>query len=172
MQEAARRRLPLRKTTGQHAREMRDMAARLAIHVDGCDLALTRIIESAVAGFKDRVQAIYGGQDEIAIQIRDGNREVCQIGLLRDGRIHTEIGGAAWARMIAAFAGSMPRRSPLRILIMPDVGFTLGTVTAGMRAIKEAYDAAAFTQVLWPWASTMDPDQIAVPGWTIVNAGS
>ena len=99
--------------------------------------------------------------DVFNLRLQDGDREVCQYGLERQGVLHTALSGLEWARVTAAMATVATRASPLSIIIPEDRG----------------WDAAILANTMAAWgtlphqvviATTTQPASIP-EGWTLIS---
>ena len=140
---------------------------------DAVAVVVAELLDGGVMAFAARVQTYLPSGDRFGLRLRDGNREVCQVGLMRGDAVHTALSGAEWARVTAALAfacsgGSAATVavvvSPATVVIPEERAFDPETLTVAL----EAFSASPF-QILV--TSPVAPSRLP-PGWTLVSCGS
>ena len=151
------------KDSAAYAEEEADELKRLA---DRCQEVVGELLDQGVDQFSERVQAFLPPSDKFCLRLRDGSREVCQFGLLRDGVLHTALSGAEWSRVVAAVSAA----------VIPDGDGKLYVVCPEERAL----DPDTLSEVLVSFSSLPCQVVITTPilpspvpsAWTIVRTGS
>lgn len=139
-----------------------DEWSRLA---SACQSAVGELLDGAVVEFQAKVQKYLPASDAFAIQLREGDREVCRFGLLRDGQLHTALSGGEWARVTAALAAACcrPRGDKLTVIVPEDRGLDPDSLVEAMEAFSNVPAQVILT-------STARPSR-DVPGWTVIDRG-
>lgn len=130
---------------------------------------LALVLEKLVGSFLSRgvdtfVQRVNGALprgEEFGLRLQDGDREVCQYGLLRGSALHTALSGLEWARVTAAMATVATKASPLSIIIPEDRGWDAEILSATMAA----WSALPHQVVI---ATTTQP-AFTPKGWTLIK---
>ena len=142
--------------------ESREMKALREATTD----AIANLLDRAADTFAARVQRYLPASDAFALRLRDGDREVCRFGFLRDGALHSALSGAEWARCLLAIAAAVAEGAnadhPI-VLVPPERAFDPATLAAVMAALSDAPG-----QVLL--ASPVAPSYVPA-GWTILTVG-
>jgi hypothetical protein len=129
-----------------------------------CEEAVAVVLDRALAAFVAKVQSHLPKGDTFDLRLKDGEREVVQFGLVREGRIHTALSGAEWARVMAAMA-SATAGDGFAVLIPEERAFDPQTLTAVLRAFADVPQ-----QVIL--ASPVAPAGRLPKGWTVVQTTS
>lgn len=128
--------------------------------------AIVTLLDGAAAAFAARVQQYLPPSDVFALRLRDGDRDVCRFGFLRDGALHAALSGAEWARCLLAIGAAVSEGTsedhPL-VLVPPERAYDPATLAAVMVALTDAPG-----QVLL--ASPILPAYVP-PGWHVVTLG-
>jgi energy-coupling factor transporter ATP-binding protein EcfA2 len=130
---------------------------------------LALVLEKLVGSFLSRgvdtfVQRVNGALprgEEFGLRLQDGDREVCQYGLLRGTTLHTALSGLEWARVTAAMATVATKASPLSIIIPEDRGWDAEILSATMAA----WSTLPHQVVI---ATTTQPAFVP-KGWTLIK---
>lgn len=130
---------------------------------EDCEAAMSVVLDKALADFVAKVQAKLPPTDIFDLRLRDGDREVVQFGLVRNGQLHTALSGAEWARVMAAMAESCVSDDQYACIIPEERAFDPVTLTAVMKALSGCKH-----QVLI--ASPVAPKSVP-KGWTVVKRG-
>lgn len=126
-----------------------------------CEFAVAVVLGKALTDFVNRVQQNLPDGDVFDLRLNDGEREVVQFGLTRDGHLHTALSGAEWARVMAAMAEACVGDEQFAVLV-PE---------------ERAFDPETLTEVLTAFGKTRHQVIIASPvapkkvpkGWTVVK---
>ncbi len=164
--------------TWEQARRSRDAAAEREIQAqkwaglsDACVAAVGTLMDTAVRAFEEKVQKYLPAGDRFSLQLRDGDREVCRYGFLREtgdglsSRLDIALSGAEWARLTAALAAALveSESEALRVVIPDDRSWDARTLVTVLEALS-----AAPAQVIV--ATTTEPARIP-DGWTVIRTG-
>ena len=144
--------------------ELQHLASRLERRIADCDAAFERVLAGGAEEFRSRVQTAYGADGEVGVSLRDGKREVFEVGLLRDGVLHTALSGAEWARLSAAVAAAIESPSPVRILVPADRAMTPHTMGLVQDALAQAVEKGMVSQVILQNVISSQRS-----GWTVVK---
>jgi energy-coupling factor transporter ATP-binding protein EcfA2 len=110
--------------------------------VDKIDETIANLLDRQIEDFTKRVTSFLPSGDVFGLRLRDGKRDVCQFGLVRDGQLHTALSGVEWARVTAALAAAIVSASAdpeaLRVIIPEDRSWDPATLRAVMRALEDA----------------------------------
>lgn len=128
-----------------------------------CEDAVGIVLNQALAAFVARVQSFLPQTDTFDLRLTDGEREVVQFGLSRDGHLHTALSGAEWARVMAAMAEACTPAGDFGVLIPEERAFDADTLAE----VMEAFNAVTHQVVL---ASPVLPAYVPA-GWTVVERG-
>jgi hypothetical protein len=152
----------LRATRDQAARSEEDGDAykRLA---KACSEVVAELLDASVEKFSIRVRSFLPPEDRFVLRLRDGAREVFQMGFEREGGVHTALSGAEWARMTAAVAAAMVEPGKLQVIIPEDRAFDPDTLEAVLKAFS---NVPAQVILAHPIAPRNVPK-----GWTVVVVG-
>lgn len=163
MQAAASAWATVRTFRAQHT-ALLDEAAEMRALRESTTNAIGNLLDRAADTFAARVQRYLPASDVFALRLRDGDREVCRFGFLRDGQLHAALSGAEWSRCLTAIAAAVAENAnpdhPV-LLVPPERAFDPATLTAMLDAWK---DAPGQVLVASPVAPTRVPD-----GWTVVT---
>lgn len=133
---------------------------------DACADAMGKLLGGASAAFEQRVQAFLPKDDHFGLDLIDGEREVFRVGLRRNGKLHSALSGAEWARVTAALALSCSSDAPasMPVIVIPEErAFDPDTLSSVLQAFT-----AADAQVII--TSPVEPRTIP-EGWTTVRVG-
>jgi nitrate reductase cytochrome c-type subunit len=136
-------------------------AEQWAVLKSACEEAVAVVLDKALAAFVAKVQSHLPKGDTFDLRLRDGEREVVQFGLVRDGRLHTALSGAEWARVMAAMA-SATAGDGFAVLIPEERAFDPQTLTAVLRAFADVPQQVVL-------ASPVAPAGRLPKGWTLVQ---
>lgn len=82
-------------------------AANVAKIGEACSTALERLLTRSIGAFEQRVQRYLPKSMTFGIELRDGDREVCRVGLRGSSGLRMALCGAEWATMTAALAAAL-----------------------------------------------------------------
>lgn len=133
-----------------------------------CTAALARILDKTRTAFEARVQKFLPDSMRFGMELRDGDREVCRIGLRVEAGLRTALSGAEWATVTAALAQAVAEASPAvghgPVIVVPeDRDFDPNTLADVMEKFG-AFDG----QVIM--TTTKHPARV-VAGWTVIDLG-
>jgi hypothetical protein len=125
--------------------------------------AMALTLEKSLAAFIEKVQSYLPKTDTFDLRLRDGEREVVQFGLVRDGVLHTALSGAEWARVTAAMASACVGDDKFAVIIPEERAFDPATLKDVMISLGESIHQVILTSPVAPKS---------VPkGWTVVKRG-
>jgi hypothetical protein len=128
--------------------------------------AIVTLLDGAAAAFAARVQAYLPPSDVFALRLRDGDRDVCRFGFLRDGVLHAALSGAEWARCLLAIGAAVSEGTsadhPL-VLVPPERAYDPATLAAVMVALTDAPGQVLLASPILP--------AFVPPGWHVVTVG-
>lgn len=104
--------------------------ARLA---DAISSAIGGLLDKARDAFVARVQAFLPKGDVFGLTLRDEDHEVCQYGLVREGRLQEALSGVEWAYVTAAIAAAAipdAERDRLHVVVYEDRAWDVDTLFA------------------------------------------
>lgn len=128
---------------------------------DSCEDAVARVLDRALGDFIARVQSSLPPTDQFDLRLRDGDREVVQLGLVRDGVLHTALSGAEWARVMAAVADACVPAGKYACIIPEERAFDPKTLAEVMKALGSSRHQVVL-------ASPVKPTRVPA-GWTVVE---
>lgn len=128
---------------------------------DALELAVAALLTQALSSFIDKVQRKLPKGDVFDLRLRDGDREVVQFGLVRDGYLHTALSGAEWARVVAAMASACVPDGKYACVIPEERAFDAVTLGDVMRALGSSPHQVILTSPVTPHAPPK--------GWTIIE---
>jgi hypothetical protein len=131
------------------------------------------LLDSGTGQFTARVQAHLPTGYTFALALRDGEREVCRHGFMRDGKLHTALSGAEWAieqvaiasavaEVWSADAGGATANAQPFVIVPEDRGMS----TRALDAVLAAF-ASCPQQVI---VTTPTRPSVTPPGWTVIDA--
>ena len=127
---------------------------------EACEAAVGGVLDTARAAFIAKVQSKLPASDTFALNLRDGEREVVQFGLVRDGKLHTALSGAEWARVMAAMAESCVEPGKYACIIPEERAFDEFTLFDVLKALGTSEHQVIITSPVHP---------AAIPeGWTLI----
>jgi hypothetical protein len=135
--------------------------------IDALKTATSRLLDKAKDAFVARVQAFMPKGDVFGLVLRDDDREVCQYGFLRDGRLYEAASGVEWAYVTAAIAAaSIPpaEKDKLHVIVFEDRAWDIDTLGAVCDAL-----AKVEAQVIIATTPPMDWQGGAPDDWTLVD---
>jgi hypothetical protein len=151
------------------ATQERDAAAGAeALHA-ACLRAVRSLVDSARDAFVARVQRFLPASDVFELRLKEGDRDVCRVGFLRNGQLHTALSGAEWARLCLALACATAKIDPSAptVIVPEERAFDPHTLADTLRAIRDGATALGVpVQVLW--TSPILPAS-PVDGWAVVD---
>lgn len=124
---------------------------------------VSHLVDGALAAFTAKVQANLPPTDKFEMRLRDGDREVVQFGLVRNGHLHTALSGAEWARVMAALADACVPSDTYACIIPEERAFDAVTLSSVMRALSATPHQVILTSPIAP----KSPPK----GWTIIKRG-
>lgn len=131
--------------------------------------AIRTLLEQTAAGFCERVQKFLPATDaqgrgmQFGLKLTEGDREVFQFGLVRDGVLHTAVSEVERIAILLAMACAMtPSASGLRVLTVPDRAWDPRTLSDVMAALSHAPCQVILT-------STVKPAGRVLAGWTLID---
>jgi energy-coupling factor transporter ATP-binding protein EcfA2 len=128
---------------------------------EACEAAVGSVLDTARAAFVAKVQSKLPSSDTFALNLRDGEREVVQFGLVRDGKLHTALSGAEWARVTAAMAESCVEPGKYACIIPEERAFDEVTLFEVLKALGTSEHQVIITSPVHP---------AAIPeGWTLIK---
>lgn len=160
------------------AAELEADAAAMAALPDLCSTALARLLDKTRAVFEAKVQRYLPASMHFGMELRDGDREVCRIGLRVEGHcdgmneglvLRTALSGAEWATVTAALASAVAESTETigsndPVIVIPeDRDFDANTLADVMDRLT-SFDG----QVIM--TGTKPPSR-GVSGWTIIDLG-
>jgi energy-coupling factor transporter ATP-binding protein EcfA2 len=128
---------------------------------DACEDAVARVLDRAMKEFVGRVQQNLPEGDVFDLRLRDGEREVVQLGLVRDGVLHTALSGAEWARVMAAVADACVPGDRYACIIPEERAFDPKTLQEVMKALGQSRHQVVL-------ASPVKPTRVPA-GWTVIE---
>lgn len=145
------------------AQDAERRAADWKILKDSCESAVGTVLNRAVSQFIANVQAHLPDGDVFDLRLRDGDREVVQFGLVRNGTLHTALSGAEWARVTVAMAEACVGPDKYACLIPEERAFDPKTLSNVLKALTDSPH-----QVIV--ASPVAPKPLP-KGWTLIERG-
>jgi energy-coupling factor transporter ATP-binding protein EcfA2 len=142
--------------------EVQQSGGDFKLLAEACSKAIEQLVDAGRVTFVTQVQQYLPSTDLFDLQMRDGKREVCRAGLMKDGNLHTALSGAEWSRVTGALAASCAPKSGLAVVIPEERAFdpkTLGEV-------MEAFLKIPYQVIL---ASPILPASMPA-GWVVINA--
>ena len=128
--------------------------------------AIVTLLDGAATAFAARVQQYLPPSDVFALRLRDGDRDVCRFGFLRDGTLHAALSGAEWARCLLAIGAAVSEGTsedhPL-VLVPPERAYDPATLAAVMVALADAPGQVLLASPIMP--------AFVPPGWHVVTVG-
>jgi len=131
---------------------------KLAVALEGL---VGSLLERGVAGFTKSVNETLPEGDVFSLRLQEGEREVCQYGLVREGVLHTALSGLEWARLTSAMAAVCSKASPLSLIIPEDRGWD----PKMLASVMQSFTALPHQVVI---ATTIKPASIPT-GWTLIE---
>jgi hypothetical protein len=128
-----------------------------------CEFAVGVVLGKALATFIARVQQNLPDGDVFDLRLNDGDREVVQFGLARNGNLHTALSGAEWARVMGAMAEACVGDEQFAVLIPEERAFDPETLSDVLAAFGK-------TRLQVIIASPVAPKKVP-KGWTVVKRG-
>ena len=129
-----------------------------------CEDAIGIVLSQAVKSFVEKVQSNLPPTDAFDLRLIDGDREVVQFGLVREGHLHTALSGAEWARVVAAMAEACVTGDKYACLIPEERAFDPETLTDVLAAFGNTRHQVFL-------ASPVMPSSVPA-GWTVVERGA
>lgn len=138
-----------------------------------CAAALRKVVrdllDARVAGFVAHVQSFLPPGDRFHLRLREGDRDVCQYGLLRPGSpnhpgvpdvLHTALSGSEWARVTLAMSAAISANDDLAILVLEDRAFDAPMLKSVLEALA-SYPGQVFV------TTPLKPPRVR--GWTVIK---
>ena len=129
---------------------------------EACTSAVKDLLDLALGKFNTRVQSFLPEGDVFFLRVRDGEREVCQYGFFRNGKHHTALSGAEWARITLALGCAIGGSADLAVFTPEERAFDPNTLRSVMVALSEAPGQVILTSPVRPAGRTPK-------GWTIID---
>jgi len=126
-----------------------------------CEFSVGVVLGKALTTFVGKVQQNLPDGDVFDLRLNDGDREVVQFGLTRDGNLHTALSGAEWARVMAAMAEACVGDEQFAVLVPEERAFDPETLSDVLAAFAKTH-----LQVII--ASPVAPKKVP-KGWTVVK---
>ena len=146
-------------------REARKDIANFEDLIEAGKQAINRLLKTAVSSFIERVQSFLPEQDKFSLVLEDGGKEVCRFGFERDGRLHTALSGAEWARLTLAMAcASVTGEEEILVFTPEERAFDPATLRSVMAALSDAPGQVLLT-------SPIKHKGRLPKGWTVVEIG-
>jgi hypothetical protein len=130
---------------------------------ESCEDAVARTLDAALAAFIQTVNDHLPTTDTFDLRLKDGDREVVQFGLVRDGKLHTALSGAEWARVMAAMADACVAEGQYACVIPEERAFDPDTLGAVLEALTDTRHQVIIT-------SPVKPKKVP-KGWTVIERG-
>lgn len=130
---------------------------------DDLEDKIALLLEVARTKFILRVQSYLPATDRFDLRLKDGDREVVQFGLVREGHLHTALSGAEWARVIAALSSACVPDGKYACIIPEERAFDAVTLGKVMRALGESPHQVILTSPVAPKSPPKD--------WVIIRRG-
>lgn len=138
-------------------------AANVAKIGEACSTALERLLTRSIGAFEQRVQRYLPKSMEFGIELRDGDREVCRVGLRGPSGIRMALCGAEWATMTAALSAALVENEPAdktAVINVEDRDFDPNTLADVMAAFSKIDAQVIITGTKLPLNE--------VDGWTVI----
>jgi energy-coupling factor transporter ATP-binding protein EcfA2 len=129
---------------------------------EACSGAVKDLLDLALGKFNTRVQSFLPEGDVFFLKVRDGDREVCQYGLYRDGRHCAALSGAEWARVTLALGCAVANDAEITVFTPEERAFDPNTLRSVMVALSDAPGQVILT-------SPIKPNGRIPKGWTIID---
>lgn len=133
--------------------------------VESTKQAINRLVKNAVDQFEKDVQGYLPSTDTFKLVLEDDGKEVCRFGFEREGRLHTALSGAEWARLTLALACASSQNSDLLIFTPEERAFDPSTLREVMGALSDAPGQVLLT-------SPIKHKGRLPKGWTVVEIGA
>lgn len=116
--------------------------------------------------FEAKVQACLPPTDTFALQLEDPatEKQVCRFGFLRNGRLHTALSGAEWARLTLAMAAatSPVGDSVINIITPEERAWSSESLSDAMFGLAQAPEQIILCSTVFPAGGIPD-------GWTMIE---
>lgn len=146
-------------------RQLRVEVNELESMLDAAKSAVGRLLKSAVKRFTEAVQSYLPPSDVFSMTLEDGGKEVCRLGFERDGKLHTALSGAEWARLnLAVACAASEDQQGLRVFTPEERAFDPETLRNVMEALSEAPGQVIITSPIKHKGRTPK-------GWTVIDLG-
>lgn len=139
LQNSQRQWRTLRASKDQAQRAL-DTAQTLKAFAEDAESVVETLLQRAAATFEAAVQSHLPPTDVFRIQLLDGKKAVCRVGLVRGEMLHSALSGAEWARLTLALgcATFRPGEDTLAIFIPEERAFDPDTLASVMHALDDA----------------------------------
>ena len=161
--EAARDNWAVVQRSESLALEAERQASAWKMLKEALESAVGTVLDRALAAFVARVQTSLPEGDVFDLRLKDGDREVVQFGLVRNGQLHTALSGAEWARVMAAMAEACVPEGRYACVIPEERAFDPKTLSEVLKALGTCRH-----QVIV--ASPVAPKPVP-KGWVVVKRG-
>ena len=139
LQNSQRQWRTLRSSKDQAQRAL-DTAQTLKAFAEDAESVVETLLQRAAVAFEAAVQSHLPSTDVFRIQLLDGKKAVCRVGLMRNEVLHSALSGAEWARLTLALgcATFRPGENTLAIFIPEERAFDPDTLASVMHALDGA----------------------------------
>ena len=128
---------------------------------EACEAAVGGVLDRARESFVAKVQKNLPSTDTFSLNLRDGDREVVQFGLVRDDKLHTALSGAEWARVMAAMAEACIEDGKYGCIVPEERAFDEITLFEVLKSLGTSKHQVVITSPVHP---------VAIPeGWTVIK---
>ena len=148
--------------TRDQVRRTEAIASQLNDLSESCSEVVSMLLTSAAKNFEAAVQQHLPAEDKFCLMLTDKKKDVCRLGFLREGALHTALSGAEWARLTLALGCATYKQtaSTLAIFIPEERAFDPDTLANVMKALENAPG-----QVILQSPNAPKPG--SYPAWTI-----
>ncbi len=143
------------------AEEQRDTMKRL---VKACEGVSGQLLDTTRSAFIRAVNKFLPDTDSFELRLQDSGKEICEVGLVRDGVLHTALSGAEWSRVTMAMACAMAKPGKLNVIIPEERAYDGDTLHAMMKALTDAPAQILITSPIKPRVKGG-----RVKGWKIIE---
>lgn len=144
-------------------RQARTDIANLEDLTESGKQAINRLLKTAVSSFTQKVQSFLPEGDTFSLVLEEDGKEVCRFGFDRNGRLHTALSGAEWARLTLAMAcASSNGEEDLLIFTPEERAFDPSTLRNVMASLSDAPGQVILT-------SPIKHKGRLPKGWTVIE---
>ena len=130
---------------------------------DACDTVVASVLLTAVESFEKRVQAFLPPTDRFGLQLIDGGREVCRMGLRKGNRLDVYLAGTEEVKLHIALAAALSSGPGKLAILTPD---DRAWRPANLRKAMEAFSLTPQQVII---ESPLMPEGGLPAGWTLVE---